>query len=171
MYSGYKKTHVLKYQSIVFPNGLIGRLDGPYNGRRHDAAILHLSQLVAELEQLFVQPDGSWFTLYGDPGYSNQKFIKIGYRGRRRAPLTQQQQQFNADMSALRVHVEYGFGKIVNLFAFVDFKKNQKLLLQPIKEQYQVAALLTNCHTCLRGSQVSKYYNCDPPELEHYLTI
>ncbi|CAG7819949.1 unnamed protein product, partial [Allacma fusca] len=36
-YSGYKKEHCLKYQSVVFPNGLIGRLDGPFNGRRHDA--------------------------------------------------------------------------------------------------------------------------------------
>ena len=38
-YSGYKKQHVLKYQSTVLPNGIIGRLDGPINGRRHDFAL------------------------------------------------------------------------------------------------------------------------------------
>ncbi|XP_021953483.1 uncharacterized protein LOC110850356 isoform X1 [Folsomia candida] len=169
VYSGYYKTHTLKYQSIMLPNGIIGRLDGPFNGRRHDSAILGLSGLIEELERKFVQNDGSWYTLYGDPGYANQKFIKIGYKNNSRNPLTIQQKNFNRDMSALRVHVEYGFGKVIQLFVFLDYKKNQKLLLQCLRKQYDVAVILSNCHTCLRGSQVTKYFGCAPPELEEYL--
>jgi hypothetical protein len=67
-------------------------------------------------------------------------------------------------MSSLRVSVEYGFGKIIQLFAFLDFKKNQKLYMQNIKEQYVVAAILANCHTCLRRSQVSTFFCCNPPD-------
>ncbi len=167
-YSGYKKTHVLKYQSIVMPNGIIVRLDGPFNGRRHDSAILHLSHLLRECRQRLVVSQEKWYCFYGDPGYANQKFIKVGYK-QRQANLSEKQKQFNKEMSALRVHVEYGFGKIIKLFAFLDFKKNQKLLLQPVKLQYMVAAILSNCHTCLNGSQISDYFSCYPPTLEEYI--
>lgn len=165
-YSGYKKVHVHKYQSIVTPDGIIARLDGPFNGRRHDSAVLHLSRLLPEMEQKLMISPTKWYSVYGDPGYANQKFIKVGFKQKN---LTQIQKQFNKDMSALRVHVEYGFGKIIQLFAFLDYKKNQKSLLQPIQEQYVVAALFSNCHTCLNGSQVGDYFNCSPPSLEIYL--
>jgi nuclease HARBI1 len=168
-YSGYKKVHLLKYQSVLFPNGLIGRLDGPFKGRRHDAAILHLSRIRKEFEEVLVNEDGSWFSIYGDPGYSNQKFIKVGFKNHQK--LTPTQKRFNGDMSALRVSVEYGFGKILQLFAFLDFKKNQKLLKQQLKKQYVVAGILANCHTCLNGSQVSEYFDCSPPSIEEYLVI
>jgi hypothetical protein len=149
------------------PNGMIVRLDGPFNGRRHDSAILHLSKLLEECQDCLETNEGSNFAFYGDPGYANQKFIKVGYKNYQK--LSSSQKEFNKDMSALRVHVEYGFGKIVQLFAFLDFKKNQKLLLQPVKIQYITAAILTNCHTALNGSQVSDFFNCYPPMLEDYL--
>jgi hypothetical protein len=90
-YSGYKKTHVLKYQSVMFPNGIIGRLDGPVNGKRHDSAILHITGLLHELETKFVKQDGTWFAFYGDPGYANRKFIKTGFRNSIHTPLAQRQ--------------------------------------------------------------------------------
>jgi hypothetical protein len=67
--------------------------------------------------------------------------------------------------------VEYGFGKIIQLFALLDFKKNQKLYMQGIKEHYVVAAILASCHTCLRRSQVSTFFCCNPPDLELYLSL
>jgi len=151
----------------MLPNGIIGRLDGPFNGRRHDSAILHLSKLTSELEFLFMKPDSTNYKLYGDPGYANSKFIAIGYK--KYNNLSNKQKLFNKNMSSLRVSVEYGFGKILQLFGFNDFKKNNKILLQPLKKQYVVSALLVNCHTCLRGSQVATYFNLIPPSLEEYL--
>ncbi len=74
-------------------------------------------------------------------------------------------------MSSLRISVEYGFGKILQYFAFLDFKKNQKLLLQPLKEMYIVAAVFANCLTCFHGSQVSDCFGCPPPTMENYLQI
>jgi hypothetical protein len=167
LYSGYKKQHVVKYQSVVLPNGLIGRLDGPFIGRRHDAAILGLSTLKQELAATFGNAGGTNYALYGDTGYSNSKYIKVGYKNCR--TLTPQQRTFNMDMSALRVSVEYGFGKVIQMFAFLDFKKNQKVYLQQLKQQYYVAVILVNCQVCMRGSQVSEYFYCDPPTIEQYL--
>lgn len=112
----------MKYQSVVFPNGLIGRIDGPFIGRRHDAAILGLSKLKLELVQLFTLPGNDNYSLLGDTGYSNSKYIKVGYKNHR--ALSQSQQNFNKDLSSIRVSVEYGFGRIIQQFAFLDFKKN-----------------------------------------------
>ena len=35
-YSGHKRKHVLKFQTIMVPCGLIANLYGPMEGRRHD---------------------------------------------------------------------------------------------------------------------------------------
>jgi len=36
MYSGHKRDHVMKFQSVVTPDGLLFHLYGPVEGRRHD---------------------------------------------------------------------------------------------------------------------------------------
>ena len=68
-------------------------------------------------------------------------------------------------MSSARVCVEWGFGDIVRLWAFIDFRKNTKILLQPVAEYYAVATLLTNCYTCLYGNNVATHFNLQPPTL------
>jgi len=73
----------------------------------------------------FDKTDGSNYAVYGDPGYANQKYVKVGFKNHN--ILTQAQKDFNKEMSALRVSVEYGFGKIVQQFAYVDFKKNTEI--------------------------------------------
>lgn len=83
--------------------------------------------------------------------------------------LTRNQNRVNKQMSKLRVSVEWGFEKIIQLFPFLDFKKNLKFYKQPIGNYYKVGAIFTNCHTCLYGSQASTYFGCDPPQLEQYL--
>ena len=37
VYNGHKRVHALKFQSVALPNGMIGNLYGPVEGRRHDA--------------------------------------------------------------------------------------------------------------------------------------
>ncbi|KAG5189475.1 hypothetical protein JKP88DRAFT_192806 [Tribonema minus] len=74
-------------------------------------------------------------------------------------------------MSKARICVEWGFGKVVQQFAFVDFKKNLKLYLQPIERIYAVAALLTKCHTCLYGSMTSEYFGIMSPTLQEYFNM
>ena len=66
--------------------------------------------------------------------------------------------------------MEFEFGKIVNTFAFVDFKKNLKVLLQPVAKYYLVASLLSNCHTCINGSQTASTFGLDTPTLQEYLS-
>lgn len=161
VFNGHKRVHALKFQSMIFPNGLIAHLYGPMCGRRHDCALLRESGLMP----LFYARAPN-FTLYGDKGYPIQQSLIAPYRG---IGLTQQQENFNREMSKIRTSVEWGFGKILTYFAFLDFKKNQKILLQPVGKQYLLGGLLTNCHTCLYSSVCSDYFQCSPPTLEAYL--
>jgi hypothetical protein len=107
------------------------------------------------------------YVVYGDPAYGLNRNILAPFRG---ANLTQDEKKFNKGMSKVRVSVEWGFGKICQYFAFLDFKKNLKVLLQPVAKYYAVGALMTNCHTCLYGSLTSTFFEVNPPALETYLT-
>ncbi len=150
---------------MVTPNGLIAHLYGPVEGRRHDAFMLNTSGLLPLLQQL-VKPNGEPYVLYGDPAYGLTQNILAPFKG---AQITASEQAFNKEMSRVRISVEWGFGKIMQYFAYLDFKKNQKVLLQPVGKYYAVACVLINCHTCLYGSLTSKYFGLNPPSLETYL--
>jgi len=166
-YNGHKRVHGLKFQSVVLPNGLIGHLFAPLEGRRHDCALLRHSGLLDQLEERqWRTADGHCFALYGDPAYPNRDFLISPFRG---AVLTAEESAFNRAMSSVRECVEWEFGKILSIFAYLDYKKNQKIFLQPVAKYYIVGAILANCHTCLYGNQTSNYFDLRPPTLEEYL--
>lgn len=107
------------------------------------------------------------YVIYGDPAYPMSELILIKpYCSR---ILTEEQVAFNRAMSSVRQAVEWGFGKVIIEFAFLDFKKNQQILLQHVSQMYKTSVILTNCHTCLYGSQTGNYFNIFPPTLEEYL--
>ena len=178
VYNGHKRVHALKFQSVVVPNGLIANLHGPVEGRRHDAFLLRDSGLLPQLQANFDVPNPQpgeppVYCLYGDPAYPIRAHLQSPYR---HAHLTPEEQLFNSRMSAARVSVEWEFGKVLTLFAFVDFKKNLKLLLQPVGTLYIVSALLSNCYRCLYGSQTATFFSEDgnpmiAPDLEEYLQL
>ena len=76
----------------------------------------------------------------------------------------------NTRMSKVRTCVEWGFPKICRNFAYLDFKKSLKILLQPVGKYYLVACILINCHTCFYGSQTAASFNLEPPSVETYLS-
>lgn len=108
--------------------------------------------------------------LYGDQGYGLMELLITPFPGQPGA-IPQHHLLFNQSMKILRVAVEWGFAKVIQQFAFVDFKKNQKLLMQDLDAFYKVAVLLTNAHTCLYGSQTADYFNVLPPNMEQYFGI
>lgn len=165
LFSGHKRQHCLKFQSIVSPNGLIVSLLGPYEGKRHDAGIFHESLIAQQLQEK-VDENGVPFHVYGDSAYPLLDIVMTPYRG---ANITEEQQEFNTVMGPLRICVEWAFGDISRTFAFLDYKKNLKLYLQPVGLLYKVGAILVNCRTCLYGNETSKYFGIEPPSLPQYL--
>ncbi|KXJ05009.1 hypothetical protein AC249_AIPGENE21433, partial [Exaiptasia diaphana] len=96
--------------SVQTPNGLIAHI----KGRRHDAFVLRMSDLLPKLQRL-VRPNGEPYELYGDSAYGISQNILASFRG---ANLTAEQQEFNRAMGKVRASVEWGFGKIVQNFAY-----------------------------------------------------
>ncbi|KAK3722869.1 hypothetical protein QZH41_020457 [Actinostola sp. cb2023] len=165
MYNGHKRIHAIKFQSVALPNGLIGNLYGPVEGRKHDAGMLADSGLLGELQQFAFSPTGQPMCIYGDPAYPLRVHLQGPFKN---AILTPLMQQFNSSMSEVRISVEWLFADIVNYFKFMDFKKNLKACLSSVGKMYIVSALLRNALTCLYGNTTSKYFDIDPPNLEDY---
>lgn len=67
------------------------------------------------------------------------------------ASLSAQQQEFNSRMSSVREAVEWTFGIMKAMCAFVDFKKKHKIMLSPVGKVVHTAMLITNCHSCYFG--------------------
>ena len=108
-------------------------------GRRHDAAMLHMSGLLAELNHHAYSPTGQPLCIYGDPAYPLRIHLQAPYRN---AHLTPEQQSFNSSMSSVRAAVEWVFGDISTYFALLDFKKNLKIGLSPVGKLYSISGLL-----------------------------
>ncbi|KAF7343289.1 DDE Tnp4 domain-containing protein [Mycena venus] len=76
-YNGHKKFHSLKYQALMLPNGIIGHLYGPVEGRRNDNFLLTESTLLDALAEFAHQEDVDedtpierrYFQIFGDPAY------------------------------------------------------------------------------------------------------
>ncbi|KAL3191330.1 hypothetical protein MRX96_018738 [Rhipicephalus microplus] len=102
-FSGHKRQHSVKYQSVMCANGIVGQLDGPYAGHKHDAGILRLSGLYQKLEKL---SQSYLYGIYGDPAYPLRPLLMRPYAG---AILTRPQALFNRHMSTVRQAVEWGF--------------------------------------------------------------
>ena len=56
IYNGHKRVHLIKFQSVVVPDGLIANLFGPVEGRRHDSGMLADSNLLPLLQLLAILP-------------------------------------------------------------------------------------------------------------------
>ena len=166
-YSGHKRRHVMKFQSIMLPCGIIGHLFGPYEGRRHDSTMLYASDILRQIRQHInyngVVPD---FTLFGDKGYPLEPELLTPFRGNN---LTQDELDFNQQMSRARICVEWGFAGVGAQFQLLNMWRRLKLNLVPIGQYYVVSTLLFNCMACIYGNQTSKFFNVQPPTLAEYL--
>lgn len=138
---------------------------GPFPGPTHDKRMVRESFILNRCA-LYAKVGGILYYLFGDKGYDRHPCLQCAILG---ALPDSKEDKFNKRMSKLRVSVEWSFGKVSKLFAFVDFEKNQRLYMQPVAAYWQVAVLLTNCHSCLYGNQTSMYFQVPTPRLETYL--
>ena len=170
-YSDYKKKHTIKFHAIMCPDGLISHLARPYEGKLGDWTAWKVSGIQDVLREVHAnaEQDLDQLYVYGDPAYTLSYGVMDGYKAQLSCPLNPVLQAVNAHMSSLRVSVEHGFGKINSLWQFLDYSRGLKIGHSPIGAYYIVAILLTNIHTCFRGSQVSDKFNCAPPDVHEYL--
>ncbi|CAC5403562.1 unnamed protein product [Mytilus coruscus] len=82
VFNGHKRSHALKFQSIVTPNGIISNSFGPIEGRRYDAGMLRESDILTQMRVHMTTPEGRIFCIYGDPAYPvTDGYIIAPFRG------------------------------------------------------------------------------------------
>jgi hypothetical protein len=140
---------------------------GPICGSNHDAFMLRESGLIRIMHYIAFLL-GRVHALYGDLAYPNDPSMQRPFGPA--ADPGSWQWMLDDVMTGIRICVEWGFGKIVNLWGFLDHATNLKILLQQVGLYYPVANILTNCHTCLYGSQTGSYFHMMAPQLEDYLS-
>jgi hypothetical protein len=158
-YSGHKRTHGIKFQSVVTPDGLIACLFGPIPGARHDSFMLAESGLLTQLSQMMPrnQPGVDVYSLYGDPAYPQSQYIVGGHRNP--APNSIEG-QWNTAMSKVRICVEWGFKEITQVWTFLDFRQKMKIFKFPVAKYYIIGAFLVNIRNCFYSNQTASYFNC-----------
>ena len=165
VYNGKDRVHALKYQAVTTLDGIIVHLAGPIEGARHDSHMLRESGLLELLNEKMITIR-KMYRLYGDAAYSINDVLLTPYRNAKK----RKEIRFNEILAQVRVAVEWSFGNVVQEFAFTDYRKNQKLLLQPVAQQYIVSVALTNMHTCINQSLCGKTFHVIAPTLEEYLS-
>ena len=66
-------------------------------------------------------------------------------------------EQYNFDMSSVRVTIKWLFEDIINDFKFLDFKKNLEIGMIKVGKMYLMCALVNNAITCLYGNKTSEF--------------
>ncbi|CAB1109460.1 unnamed protein product [Ectocarpus sp. CCAP 1310/34] len=118
--------------------------------------------------QSFNDAAGAPYYIYGDPAYQVSPWLMAPYKGL----LSVAEVAFNRAMSRVWMTVEWGFGRVVALWPFVDYVKKQQVVLSAcgLGKQYAVAGILTNCHCCFYPNSTAKFFDLTPPSLQEYLS-
>jgi hypothetical protein len=174
-YSGYKKAHAFKFQSIATPDGLLASLVGPYPEPLGDWVIWRNCGIGDRLRDMFEEnhvAEEDRLYLYGDSAYAPAFGVMGPFVAQVNRPLNVAEEAANVVMSGQRIVVEWGFGRVVNYWSLNAYKSGLKLGLSSIAAYYMVGVLLSNILLCLSGgSQVSQKYHLPPPTLEEYFYI
>ena len=90
MYSGHKRCHGIKFQSVVTPDGIFASMYGPVSGNRHDSFLLSNGGLLNKLQEFM--PDDApedieavIYSLYGDPAVLPKRWMGARGEGEKQA--------------------------------------------------------------------------------------
>lgn len=155
----------------MLPNGLFGHLFGPIEGCHNDTFTLTESGLMDECV-LHVKLPGAenigdkaggginkgssgmdtstkphHLQLFGDPAYGLNGQIISPFP---KSGLTDDQQEWNIQMSKVRIEVEHDFALMTNNWQFLGAKGKLHIFLSPVVRYYCVGVLLPNALVCLQ---------------------
>ena len=162
-YSGHKRHHGIKFQSIILPDGMVAQMFGPVEARRHDVFLLHQSKLDQHMQLL--PPDAY---VYGDQAYPVRPWMLSPFKGPNK-PIAQR--AWNRKMRTVRISVEHGFKIVTTLFAHSKYAPAQKMFVSTVSKHYLVCTALANMHNCLYPNQISQHFGLSPPSIEEYVNM
>lgn len=168
-YSGYIKGHGINFQGGMLPNGINIAFLPMETARCSDPRLYRLTS-TEERFQNISRRIGSPFIGYADKLYPYKERLVRTPKG----VLEGGQKALRSAFSAVRQAVEWGFGVDSNNHTGNDYFRKLKLLQSSagVGALTWVCVFISNCNTCMRGSnQVSSYFGIDPPTLAEFTTI
>lgn len=140
VYSGKYKRHCMKIQCLVSPDGLCIHYAGAYRGAKHDSKIFRDSRVAefAKNSKDGIKP------ILADSGYQGCQDVYpelvIPYKKRPGGQLSEDQKNFNHDLSRDRIIVENFFGRMKTLFGVLK-------VFRGTTEQLQILLPIIVCLT------------------------
>ena len=165
-YNGWKKVHGMKWQTIDLPNGMNFHVYGPVSLRHNDLYTLHHSQIDQKLDELFAG-DVYRYAIYGDSAYLIYGLNNIRAR-HDNLHNTPREVLENKSMSSCRECIEWDYGDVGKMWAFVDYKKILKLRRMAVGPMYLVALILRNAHNTMNGCNTCEFFAMAPPSFEEW---
>jgi hypothetical protein len=170
LYSGYYRSHGLKYQAIVMPYGLCYDLAGPYSGRWADGRIFRAARtferlsLIQDASRAHLR--GADAVVYADPAYALSAVVEKRAMNELHRTM---ELRLNARNSAARIAVEWYFGRVSQKWLMLNDVRRHRVIQSPVAVWYRAACFLTNVVSCLNPNQISQAFNCEPPTAQEYL--
>ncbi|CAM9371963.1 unnamed protein product [Discosporangium mesarthrocarpum] len=147
-------------------SGIVGDLWVPVVGHRHNGYLIERSRLNSWLSDAQHGMNSQYYT-YGDNALP-QCPTRKGVLGKAQVgPLAGERER---KRECVLITKERGFGKIINISAFLDHK-NLKLHLQPMGKLYIVDALLTNVYTCPYSTRGTEHFGVQAPKLKEFFAM
>ena len=153
-WTGWKKLHGMKWQSVTMANGMDFEVWGPASVRHPDAFTLNGSKIEEKLAQCQAGRPLK-FKMHGDSAYFDDEFLATG-GGR--------------GMSSVRESVEWGYKDLKTIWKVCDWTNVFKLRNQPVAKIMFVCFLLKNIHTTFYACQTAAHFLCQPPTFEDYIS-
>ncbi|RPB01267.1 hypothetical protein L873DRAFT_1842443 [Choiromyces venosus 120613-1] len=120
-WSEHKHMHSIQFVLATMPDGMISCTVGPYEGKRCDWSMWKddMQEMVIENER---DSKRDRVYLYGDKAFYLEEGVIGGYRQHNGIELTSEESIFNDYMEKPRTAIEWGFGKVMQLFQFTNLK-------------------------------------------------
>ena len=153
-WTGWKKLHGMKWQTVTMANGMDFEVWGPASVRRNDLYTLSKSRILEKLAEL-QQDQALKFKLFGDSAYFDEEFLATN-AGR--------------GMASCRETIEWRYKDLKGTWKYLDYRHCLQLQKQPIAKIIFVCMLLSNAHCTMYGCEAAAYFDCPPPSLEEWLS-
>ena len=170
VYTKLNKSHRIKFQSVLVPDGYIACLYGPVPVKTHDTKLLRQSNLMEQLHSAMPDDNSNWpiYSLYGDLSYPQSPYLLGGFHN---VVNGTDEAHFNRLMLSVQITVEWGYYEIIEQWKFLDFCQAMRIFQSLVAQYYINAAFLSNLHNCMIGNKTRNYFDVQQMSIEDYIAL
>lgn len=117
-WTGWKKLHGMKWQTVTMANGMDFNVWGPASVRRNDLFTLAQSHILQNLKNV-QEGKRLQFKIYGDSAYFDEQYLATGG---------------GIGMSAVRESIEWRYKDLKTMWKYLDYRHVLKSRQQPISK-------------------------------------